>query len=268
MLGKTFLMTAIAATLGAASPVAAQATDPNDLTAAVRLAVDRGRMLYIYDRAGWIGTDDLRDRYPHLMSEVGGYVVTGDQSSTEIAFFDRQQSHAIYRATFSGGKLLGSGPPAADSVQLSPLEKRMIAAREKALQAFEQANVSLCSEAAANLTAIPSSEPAGPIIVYLMTPQTDLRSYPLGGHYSVEVSGAGTIGKVRRFTNSCIAMNSGQVKDGSSPVGFWITHILDPTPTEIHVFTSLASKMPIHVGTKNKRIWAVDGSTIRSNEAK
>jgi hypothetical protein len=95
----------------------------------------------------------------------------------------------------------------------------------------------------------------------MMTPQTDA-TYPLGGHFSVEVQSDGSVGKVRRFMNSCIAMGTSDAPKGGKPVAFVITHLLDPTPTEIHVFTSLASKMPIYVSTSETRVWEVDGNSI------
>jgi len=268
VLHRRIWVTAIAAAMSAASPVAAQSSETSDLIAAIRLAVDRGEMLFLYDRVAWLGTDDFRDHYANLMGQSGGYVVTGDETRTELTFFDKAQSKAIYRATFTLGKLAKSGPPAADHAELTPLEKRTISAKEKALAAFQQANVALCAKANPNLTTIPSADPAGAIIVYLMTPQTALKIYPLGGHFSVEVGQDGSVGKVRRFTNTCIGVPLNQVPKDGKPVGFAITHLLDPTPTEIHVFTSLASKMPIYVGTKNERIWAVEGSRIRSVDSK
>jgi hypothetical protein len=246
-----------------ACPAAAQTPAADDLTSAVRLAVDRGEMLFLYDRVAWLGTDDFREQYRKLMDRAGGYVVTGDETQTELVFFDKSQARAVYRATFRLGKLVNSGPPAADRIGLSPLEKRLISAREKAMAAFMAEKVEPCAKANPNLAAVPQG-PAGPIIVYLMTPQTDLKSYPLGGHYSVEVGQDGSVGKVRRFTNSCIDMKQSRVPKGGKPTTFWITHLLDPTPTEIHIFTSLASKLPIYVGTKNKLIWAVEGSRVRT----
>ena len=40
--------------------------------------------------------------------------------------------------------------------------------------------------------------------------------------------------------------------DGKECVAY-VTHLLDPVPTEIHVFTALASGLPVAVGTGEKR---------------
>jgi len=261
-------LAACAAATATTLAVHAQTPARSELINALRLAIDRGELLFLYDRAAWLGTDDFRNHYAHLMSQAGGYVVSGDESRTDLAFYDKSQSKAVYRATFALGKLTNSGPPAADRVELTPLEKRLIHAKEKGLAAFREAKVGLCADANPNLAAIPSTAPDGSIIVYLMTPQTDLKSYPLGGHFSVEISQDGAVGKVRHFTKSCISMPLNQVPKGAEPRAFVITHLLDSTPTEIHVFTSLASKVPLVVVTSpDGRMWSVEGSRITRGES-
>lgn len=259
-----FLHVAAAIAVAVSSPAAPQSSPANDLTGAVQLAVNRGELLYIYDRAAWQGTDDFLANFPNLMSDTGGFIVSGDENQTELAFYDKAKTRALYRATFRDEKLTGSGAPAQDRIALTPLEKQLIDAREKALVAFQDARVGLCASASPNFAALPPVTPGGPIIVYMMTPQVDLKAYPLGGHYSVEVNPDGSVGKVRRFTNGCIDMKQDQAPKGAKPAAFFVTHLLDPTPTEIHVFTSLASGLPIIVGTSNKWIWAVDGSNVRT----
>jgi hypothetical protein len=255
------------AALLAAGSAAAQHSNTPFLVAAVKSAIDRGELLYVYDRAAWVGTDDFLGRFSNLTTNAGGYVVTGDEAVTELVFYDKSKARALYRATFNYGKMTKGGLPAADRTALTPLEIQMIVAKDKAANAFTSAKVGLCSDANPNLAALPPQRPNGPTIVYIMTPQTDA-TYPLGGHYSVEVQSDGSVGKVRRFMNSCIAMGTNDVPKGGKPVGFVITHLLDPTPTEIHVFTSLASKMPIFVSTSGSRLWEVDGNRITTVNAK
>jgi hypothetical protein len=49
---------------------------------------------------------------------------------------------------------------------------------------------------------------------------------------------------------------------GAKSAALFITHLLDPVPTEIHVFSSLVAHVPVMVGTRDGRIWAVDGTRI------
>jgi hypothetical protein len=250
-----------------AAPTAARAQladSPAALTAAVRAAVDRGELLYVYDRAAWQGTDDLRARYPALLTQIGGHVISGDEATTELVFYDKSKAKAVYRARFTNTKLTASGPAGADRVPLTMLERQLIQAKDKGAEAFARAKVGTCGSGKPNLAVLPSTAPGGAVTVYLTTPQTDPKSFPLGGHYSVEVRPDGSTGEVRRFTNACIDMSRSVLPKDAGPAVFFITHLLDPTPTEIHVFTSLASEMPIGVMTGPSRVWLVDGNRVES----
>jgi len=132
-------------------PVPAQSPTGVGLAAAVQTAVSRGERLYIYDEAGWHGTDDFLANYAGLAAQAGGYVVSGDDLDTELVFYDKSKSNAVYRAKFSSRKLVKSGPAAADRVPLTALEKQLIAAKDKALAAFIAAKVGLCSSSQPNL---------------------------------------------------------------------------------------------------------------------
>ena len=245
-------------------PVLAQ-TSPTGpgLTAAVRTAVSRGELLYIYDQAGWHGTDDIRGNYSGLLAQAGGYVVSGDDLDAELVFYDKSKLSAVYRAKFSSRKLVKSGPPAADRVGLTALEKQLIAAKDKALAAFIAAKVGLCSSSHPNLAALPPERPGGPVIVYFMTSTTDPNIVPLGGHYSVEIAPDGSAAPIRHFTRACIDMPMNKKPPAGASAAFFVTHLLDPTPTEIHVFTSLTSKIPLVVMTSpDARMWLVDGNQV------
>jgi hypothetical protein len=238
------------------------------LTAAVRTAVSRGELLYIYDEAGWHGTDDFLANYAGLAGQAGGYVVSGDDLDAELVFYDKSKSNAVYRAKFINRKLVKSGPAAADRVALTAIEKQLIAAKDKALAAFIAANVGLCSASNPNLAALPPERPGGPVIVYIMTSSTTPDTVPLGGHYSVEVAADGSVGPIRHFTKACIDMPMNKKPPVGEPVAFVVTHLLDPTPTEIHVFSSLTSKVPLIVVTSpDARMWLVDGNKVSSMPA-
>jgi hypothetical protein len=101
--------------------------------------------------------------------------------------------------------------------------------------------------------------------MYLTTPQTTSGAYPLGGHYLLTIAPAGDIVSVRKFTNSCVNLGPPPGRGGrhGTPVGMFVTHLLDPLPTEIHVFTSLSAKQPVFVGIGNPpRVWMVTGDGI------
>jgi hypothetical protein len=231
---------------------------------ATRLALERGRLIYAYDQAAWHGTDDLVKKLPDYPSRVSGWIVDGPADAPHLVFYDKDDTdpHAVYVADFRGTELSSSrvlGP--ADDRSLSPARKAMIAARRAAVEALAAAKVRACKDQPFNTVVLPPSAPGDPTLVYILTPQTDPKAVPMGGHYRVEVAGDGRAGKPRKFTNACMEMPFADER-GRRPVALGITHLLDPTPTEIHVFTSLATGLPIFVGTKDGRMWTVDGNGI------
>lgn len=252
------------AALSVAAPVAAQpsgSNGPNDQ--AIRTALERGALLYLYDEAAWRGSDDLRQNFAQLLPLAGGYVVSGERSAVELMFYDKAKSKAVYRAKFSDGKRVSSGRPAVDRVELTPVEQRLIAARAPAMQAFTDAKVGLCSKSTPNVALLPPKVSTDPVRAYLMTARTAMKSLPLGGHFEVDVSADGRAGTVRAFTKSCLEMSL--VGDGKGQTkALVVSHLLDPTPTEIHVFSSLTGKVPIYVMTMpNRTLWVVAGSKIK-----
>jgi hypothetical protein len=263
------LLLLLAAALAAASvPTAAQTpgASGNPLQSAADLAVRRGQLLYAYDQAAWHGTDDFRAKFPSDVQRAGGWVVTGTVAETSLVFFDRDPARpkAIYRARLAGSRLVSSDRAKPGEDSLGTEELAIIAARSRALETFQAAKVGLCSKAPANVAILPPERTGGPHIVYLMTPRTEADKLPFGGHFSVEVFADGRTGPVRKFTNTCLNLPTRPPGgDGSTPAGLFVTHLLDPTPTEIHVFNSLAMKLPVLVGTSNRIVWAVEGSGIR-----
>lgn len=241
----------------ALAPAARAQTINAEEAAAVQTALERGRLLYHYDQAAWHGTDDMLVKVKAPQDKIGGWIVDGRPGATELVFYDKDAAdpHAVYVARFDGSKLLFSrvlGPQ--DDRSLSPIRQRMIAAVRPASAALAASQAGPCA------VVLPPASAADPVAVYFLTPQTDLKVVPFGGHYRVEVSADGKAGPVRAFTKSCIAIpfDSIKAKDAQSPF-ITITHLLDPTPTEIHVFSSLVARMPVVVATGANRIWAVDG---------
>jgi hypothetical protein len=145
----------------------------------------------------------------------------------------------------------------------------MIAAVRAARAKLVAEHVGLCANAAPNVVVLPPTTPGGSTFVYFLTPQTKNEAVPLGGHYRVEVGPDGKAGAMRPFTHSCIDMPTSEgsppgMPAGGKPAAGVVTHLLDPVPTEIHVFSSLAARLPLFVSTtQNGRLWAVEGYRIR-----
>lgn len=238
----------------------AQSKMTPDEAKAVQLALDRGTLLYYYDQAAWHGTDDMLAKIGKRQNEIGGWIVDGPANAAELLFYDKNAAdpRAVYVATFAGtklvsGRVLGPG----DDRTISPARKRLIAAVAAGRAAFERSDASRCVERSFNTVVLPPETLGGASLVYFLTPQTETKVIPFGGHYSFAIAADGTAGPMRRFTKSCIALQTDTKKDGKSPEGLVISHLLDPTPTEIHVFSMLAARKTVYVITTDGRLWFV-----------
>lgn len=226
-------------------------------------AVARGSLLYAYDQAAWHGTDEMLAKLRDPASKVGGWIVDGPADAPELVFFDKDvaEPHAVFLVSFRSGKIASSREPNPQERQLSLERRRLVAARQAALTALVEKKVPACSPAPFNSVVLPPAGPGGLTLVYFLTPQTEANLIPFGRHYRVSVSPDGKVGEIRPFTNSCISL-SASAPAGSRSVALMITHLLDPVPTEIHVFSSLAAHVAVGVGTKDGRVWWVTGASI------
>lgn len=263
------LLLLIAAALAAAPAAAADpAPRMSDAEAgSVQLALDRGKLIYAYDQAAWHGTDNALAKLGKDSDRLGGWIVDGPADAPELVFHDHDEADpkAVYVARFKAGKLVESRVLRdGDDRTLSPERKAMIAARRAAADALPAAGATRCKDQRFNSVVLPASAPGEPVLVYFLTPQTSMDAVPMGGHYRVEVGSDGKPGKVRPFTKSCMEMPLTEKKKKAKPAALVLTHLLDPTPTEMHVFSAGAARMPIYVMTaENEWVWEVTAATIR-----
>lgn len=223
-------------------------------------AIDRGELMYAYDQAAWHGTDDIRVKLPDFASKVEGWIVDGPREAPHLIFYgeDKDSPKAVYVADFRYSKLVASKVLLPnDDATLTPDELKLIDARRRARDALVKSNLAFCAKAMPNSIVLPPERAGGPYLVYFMTPQTSNDSVPLGGHYLFEVAADGSVAKPRPFTKSCMEMPVKGAKGDKPPAALFVTHLLDPTPTEIHVFTTFAARLPMYVMTaQNRRVWA------------
>lgn len=230
--------------------------------ALVDRAARRGKLIYAYDQAAWHGTDDALAKAPDLGTKIGGWVVDGPPEATEFLFFDQDsiKPHALYVARFRENKLI-DGHVLSDSEDrsISPSRLKLIAALNTARDAARAARIGNCSDKPFNTVVLPPETPNGPTLVYFLTPQTTNDALPFGGHYLIEIAADGTAGTPAPFAKSCVALPAKQPNADA----LFITHLLTPVPTEIHVFTSLSARLPLFVGTtQNQLLWGVSGAKI------
>ena len=232
-------------------------------TSALQRAADRGKLIYAYDQAASVATDELQLKNPTAADHYrGGWVVEDRGRTLHVVFYDIStgEPRAYFTADVDVGKVVSSHIlTAADDGRLPPLDLRMINAVLIAVRLGQRP----CGAAPFNTVALPPETPNGAIVVYLLTPQTTAGEYPAGGHYEVDVAADGSVLASRSFTRGCITLGGKPPTADSRPAAMFLTHLLDPTPTEIHVYLSFLSREPIFVGTQNpQRVWEVAGADI------
>jgi hypothetical protein len=247
-----FLTTAVPPPAIAASPAEDQAT---------AFAATRGRLIFELDRAAWVATDDMMAKVPRWRDAgMKGYVVEQAAEDFTVTFYggNGEVPVAFYSARVKNRKVVsGEVYPAAARPPLTAGQKRLVAIRTAAQR--EAAGKPICAKAPFNITVIPPAAPDAASDIYLMTPQVKAREFPFGGHYRATVAPDGRITGSRAFSKSCIAM--AQPKNAAAMV---VSHLLDPVPTEIHVFTSLSAGLPVYVAIpESNRVFTVAGDRIR-----
>ena len=249
------LVTALLGALLWAGPAAAQTAGEG---AQLERTFERGRLIFALDRAAWVATDDMMARVPDPAGAgMRGYIVERDGSALAVVFYGgpREAPLAFYRARVENSRVVASQVYPADArPPLTPVQRRMSAVRAMA----GSLGFSPC-QGSFNTVVIPPEAPDAPIDLYLLTPQLRRDEWPAGGHFLATVDADGTVSGSRAFTNACANLSGPE--DIS---GLGMTHLLDPLPTEIHVFTALTSGLPVFVATiEGRRMWQVDAEGIR-----
>lgn len=252
------LLPAFSGLLLATMPAAAQSTE-----ARLAWVVERGRLLFDLDRAAWVGTDDAMARIGELAREgLRGYIVEPEGGAYTVTFFGGPADApvAYYRGRVENHRVVDRELfPVDGRPPLTAIQRRLADVRDRAGQLGRRP----CGDASFNTAIVPPATPDGPIDLYLLTPQVDRNTYPFGGHYRFTIGADGSVQASRAFTRTCLAMNSRQgIPADATPVALTVTHLLDPIPTEIHVFTALSSGLDLYVATGD-RTWHVSRDRIR-----
>lgn len=229
------------------------------------------RQLYLYDQAAWHGTDAFRDKWGNRPTgELRGYIVLPGEGDLLVAvFYGEQDGRTVEFARFDvrvSDVVKSTIHPADARPELSPLGRHLVLARDAALGRAAEDGFAMCVRNHPNTVVLPT-DAEGNVAVYIMTPQLENGVYPMGGHYRVDVDAVGTVRAIRPFMKSCFPLAYGQTRDGDRQVAAVLSHLLDPQPTEIHLFASYHLPVPLYVVTvDNGIVWAVAGGRIQSSE--
>jgi hypothetical protein len=225
--------------------------------------LQRGRLIFALDDAAAVTGDDLRAQ--RASAGIRGWTVERDGDAMIVNYYARGEGDAFvvaYRGRVERGRVVsreifpeGARPP------LTPIQRRMAAARG-AMEGFVYRR---CTQPLLNVTVIPPENADAPVELYALAAQTEANVYPFGGHYLLTISADGRIASQRPFSDGCL--NTPTRDGGRRPRAVHITHLLDPLPTEIHVFMSAWTRLPLYVTAgEPRRIWEVTGDRIRLAE--
>ncbi|MDV0440476.1 hypothetical protein [Xanthomonas sacchari] len=233
------------------------ALSPADEAAKIASAQTVGSAIYLHDQAASVATDAVL-AVPEFRRDkrVRGWVTEQQGADIVVTFLDSTPA-AIYRVAVTNGKA-GSVKALEAPVALTAYEAGAAQARAAATTAqFER-----CAKKY-NSVVLPGKSPEEDWVVYLLPATTKNNVVPIGGTYRFSVKDARVVSQ-RAFTRTCIVLETGPKVEA-----LMITHLLDPVPTEAHVFWSLWARKPIYVATAPAgTIWTVQGDQIRLVERK
>lgn len=237
---------------------------PAEFVPAVNAAIDVGTQLFVHDTSAARASDELVRRKVYEKDQrIRGWITDVDAArpSVVVTFVGDIDGTpmALYRVTvpLEGAIEFVALKPAQPLVESAAARWK---ARTSAIAELEQRD-DLCS-ARYNAVVLPAEPARGEVIrVYLLAATTKPGTIVAGGHFRYEYSVDGEhLESVRPFSKSCIEIPAPEADQGK-PAGFMLTHLLDPTPTEIHVFLGRLHGQPVFVGTE-AGIWAVQGREI------
>jgi len=222
----------------------------------------RGMLLFELARAAQATTQDMLSRIPDpAAAGITGWVAAPEGSGLGVVYYADGPGGpvAVYRGQVVGGRVAARDIfTGADRPALTPTQRRMAAARA-AVAGLDRRP---CS-GDFNVFVIPPASADSSIEVYKLSPQSQRGRYPLGGHFLATVAPDGTVASTRAFTQACLDLevpaDALLAPAGASPARpLGVTHLLDPLPTEIHVFLSLWMNRPLLVATgEPSRLWSV-----------
>jgi hypothetical protein len=240
---------------------------PAELQPAVTRAEFLGRQMYLHDRAAWLATDAMlaEPRMRKLRDKVRGWLTEPSAHGIRVIFIDGgAEPRRLFQIDVDESERLTE--PTIEAPE--PLGPDLLAQLRARRLVLEQDYLTCARRY--NTVTLPSADG---LRVYLMPAFARKNVYPLGGYHLFETDAAGTkILSSRKFTNGCIeldetAKDAPPRKDGFKAMGtMMFTHLLDPQPSEVHVFVSLYASQPFMLATtENEMLWEVGRGRILLN---
>lgn len=234
--------------------------DPDKLRATEALGV----RIYRHDRAAALATDALLAKRKYRNDKrVAGWLTEAREDAVLVSFVSGRNDEApaiLYQITVPDADASRLKPEAFDPPKaLSPSQHSALLARKTVLASqFEACTPSY------NTVVLPSSSGEPGWSVFLLPSSADAKRIPFGGAHRMEVSGDGTsITQSRKYTNSCIAFERSSKPRNADEALLFVSHLLDPAPTELHIWLNLMIGKPVMVmTTPNRSAWVVEKARI------
>ena len=193
-------------------------------------------------------------------------VVPGESDGVlETIFITEQAGQLRELARFSvrGSEVIGGGLVEGDLPPLGSVAARMFGVRQPALDAMAAENYTLCSRSQPNTLILPPDE-QGNVSFYLLTSTVENGSYPIGGHYRVDVAADGSVARKRRYMNTCFDLPTAlQRGPNGSPGHAGVSYLFGDAPSEIHVFASFHFENGFMViAQSSRKMWLVKDGEI------
>lgn len=240
------------------APAQEQRTPPeaSQYEPAIQEAQHWGRVIYDYDQAAAKATDiALANRTFKRDKRVHGWI-TSAQSGGITTMFIGSDGDSVPTVLYEVSSATNFALSAIEVPRpLSAVQYGQFKARQTAFAAL----ASPCSKSYNTVVLPVESGQALSWRVYLLPGTTKKGGVPLGGYYRYDVSSdGGSITSQRAFTRSCL-----ELANSKRTAALMVTHLLDPQPTEVHVFANLLAGKPLYVGTTdNGMLWKIENGQI------
>jgi len=256
------------AALGLALAAGAE-TKPREIPADYRMAVatasQRGIAMFMHDASAARASDELLarkvfERDPRLEGWLTEVIPDRKLVMVDFIGTDDGKPAVLYRVEVPVGDSKLKFQALKPSSPLTESQQARWTARQLAGAELNKRE-DLCAQQYNSVVMYPDPAPDGLIHVYMLAATSEPGVVVAGGHYRYDFSPDGKLLEAQRpFTKSCFKIEAPDEKQGK-PVAFMLTHLLDPTPTEIHVFLSRLHGQSIYVMTDAGN-WLVDGPDI------
>lgn len=241
-----------------AEEIPAVLTPSDEEQIAIREAEAIGSRIFAHDMAATVATDALMNvRGFKRNRKVQGWITEERGEAVRVTFIGGKKGDplaALYRVMVSpDGRVEGEALALKPPEHLSAFEAAAAKARSLAASsAFEP-----CSKKY-NSVVLPQGEDLTKWIVYMLPGTTNKSIVPLGGSYRFDVNVESESFRSRPYTKTCIQLDS-----PPEAVALMTSHLLDPVPTEVHVFWSIWSKKPMYIVTiENGSMWSIEGAKV------